>query len=526
MMHLGYFSLLLFCISTNMILGMYLTQNVSNTQTEKKTDYLWGWDSISFNETRDDSILLPLDIITPEELMRKKNTSFSEQQNPFGLDPNTITFCSGDAPSKFLFPGQESLTNPEKFSNSFDIFTGRSFTTNTPYNPEPRNLSISSSSSAQQSPLSSTKDIYDLMDLTKQTPDTDTEKFFNNEFQQTNSLSKQQIAERPKNPNYHSQQSIPQNFLTSSDKTELPVSSDNKYSTVFDRKYFSETKSSMPSDSDDDESSIVFEQKSDETKFMVHELLIKRKDNNCSTTDGQKIQRPRKKRKINVPSTALFTITCNHCSDKPQFQSPFKNSLLQNVKNHFNKKHPTITNKQTKNYIEKHLQKPKQLAKFSIDCPAKCGYIASSCRRSSLKANLFWHVLKSKEHQNIRNKYSKNSLAMHIDNNCKTILVVSEQKQLLSKFSIDCIESRCDHTVNSTRKSGLTNSLSKHLNFVEHQGNYKFSEIKTYVQRNYKQTPVPTLTIIKKIQKNTKNVPNNTNFTHMVQVQELEIENS
>ena len=374
MMNIGYFLLLLFCISTNMTYSMDdfmdLTQKTLNPQAQEETYNLLKHNFISSDETS----------------------------------------------SEFVFSELEDLAFSEKFSSSSDIFSGRAFTTNIPsypQQPDASNLSISSSSSRGQYPLlTASKNTNDFMDLTRQISDSDTEKFsvlypFKNidVLQQTRSLPRQQIEEQQESTNYHSQQpstesfetvlqqSIPQSLLAialqSSSKTESPMSSDVKDSTT------------------DDQETLILEQPSSK-------------------------QRPRKKRKINkdVPDSDYFSIACFFCSPKQPFKSRRKYDLIKMFKKHMEREHSNIIEEEAQTYIGKHLQKPELL--FLIYCPESgCGHIAHARERYFLKINLFRHIFKTKQHQCERKNHSKESLATYVENNCKQTLI-SAQEQLKS----------------------------------------------------------------------------------------------
>jgi len=73
MIHIGYLSLLLFCISTNMIHSMDFYQDELSPQ--KMAD-LWEWHSINSNTTENDPVLSSQKIVTLEELINPKNYTF------------------------------------------------------------------------------------------------------------------------------------------------------------------------------------------------------------------------------------------------------------------------------------------------------------------------------------------------------------------------------------------------------------------------------------------------------------------
>jgi len=152
MIYIIYFSLLLFCISTNMIRCMGLTQNSFNPQTQTEAYDPWGWNSTNSNETRDSSILSP-----------RKATPLQ------GLDLLQAQKITDDL--------WKCFTLPKKPSNSSDIFTNRTFTTNRSSNsqqqPDAKNLSISSPSRRRYSLSTASENTNNFMDLTQQTLDFD-----------------------------------------------------------------------------------------------------------------------------------------------------------------------------------------------------------------------------------------------------------------------------------------------------------------------------------------------------------------
>ncbi len=112
------------------------------------------------------------------------------------------------------------------------------------------------------------------------------------------------------------------------------------------------------------------------------------------------------------------------CPDQRQFQSLRKPNLINNFKRHLEKEHPNVTDEQTNVYIEKNLQKPELLVKFSIDCPkSECKHITHSVQKSHLRRNLCIHI--SSQHS--ENNYPKEFLTIYLKNN---YAFVSVKKQL------------------------------------------------------------------------------------------------
>jgi len=141
-------------------------------------------------------------------------------------------------------------------------------------------------------------------------------------------------------------------------------------------------------------------------------------EDNCKQTliPTQEQLKNTKKRKLDVPDNAYFTITCDHCSRKPQFQTLLKHNLIYNFKRHVKKEHPNIIEKQTKIYIKEHLQKPERLVRFSIHCPeSECKYIANTGLKSNLKISLSRHI--SRKHPENKDNYSIKSLATYVTEN-------------------------------------------------------------------------------------------------------------
>jgi len=189
MVHINYFLLLLFCISTNMVHGMIdsmdLTQSEFNLQIQEGTCDSWGRNSISSNETRGSSNFPQRKFFTLEELISQQNTPASFDDSP---------------------------------SESGNLWR--------------RGTSVQSS---------------DL--VTQQLFYLDAEEFFNSD----NMLAKQQTKEQQKNSNCHFQQPSAENFETEpqqsisqsllpidlqlSCRTESPMSSDVEDSTVFGQKF-------------------------------------------------------------------------------------------------------------------------------------------------------------------------------------------------------------------------------------------------------------------------------------------------
>jgi len=488
-MYIGYFLLLLFCISTNMTQSMDdfvdFTQNEPNLQIQEGTYDLWNWNSTSScNETRNSSMFSP------------QETTLLQ-----GLDLLQAQEITEDL--------WKYSTFSKKYSNSSDIFTGEVFTTNRSSNSEQQadasNLSISSPGREHCSlPSENTND---FMDLTQQIPDSDTEEFFNSEntvasLQQISSHSKQQ-----KNANYHSQQLFTESFKRVSQqffskqrprkkrKINKEYVPDNVYFTIdccycsskqqfkaqFKRdltRNFKRHLNSKHPDITKEETKTYIDQHLQKPEHLVKFLIscleprcqeilhshrkfyLKRYlfrhisdqhpknkndysresvatyvDNNCAkewvSSDKQlKNLKKRKVSKKDIFGNTYFTIICIHCFFTKQFKSSFKRNLIDSFTEHLNNQHPNITKEETKIYIDQYLQKPELLVKLSIHCPeSECQATFHGFRKLDLKISLFYHVLKNKKHQNKKQDYSKESLAMHVDNNCKQIFV-SAQEQL------------------------------------------------------------------------------------------------
>jgi len=252
------------------------------------------------------------------------------------------------------------------------------------------------------------------MDLTQQAPNFDAdEEFFNSEnmlesknidaLQQISSLSRQQI-----------QEPFTENLETMPQQSTLKTLSLRLLEIDAQSIKLGKTESLIPSD---DESSTVFDQKFDEQETLISKQSSSKKPSS-------------KKRKLHLPDSTYFTITCNHCSHKPQFHALFKFTLIRNFKRHSKNEHSNITDQETEIYIKNHLQEPEQRLNFSVRCPEpKCKHIVQVLGRNDLKRYLFNHLLKSKKHQSKRNNYSKESIATHVEDNYKQTLV-SAQEQL------------------------------------------------------------------------------------------------
>jgi len=414
MITIVYFSLLLFCISTNMLdcMGNFtaLAQSSLYTQAQEEPYDSWKWRSIDFNETGNNPILSSPEIVTPAGL-----DLLQEQKSDGSWEYSTI---DDETFSEFEFFDRESSTLLEKSSPS-DLFFGRTFTTNRlsySEQPDTSNSSISSSNVGQYSPSTASEITNDFMDLTQQDPDpdSDTEEFFNfenmvypfkniNALQRANSLSRQQIG-CSQEPSTESLETVPQQparqnpliiVLPSSKKTNSPIESDDGYSTVSDQ------------------------------EFDDQEALIPK-------------QPPRKKRKIyqkDVPDNAYFTITCSFCSHKPQLHALRKPDLISNFKRHSKNKHSNITDQETEIYINEHLQKTKLLVKFSVHCPElECKHTLHAHQMSNLKRNLFTHV--SRKHPKNKHNYSKKLLTTYLENNYEQTLVPAQEQLKNTKKTV------------------------------------------------------------------------------------------
>jgi len=328
MVHIGYFSLLLFCISTNMIQGMGFSQNAFNLQTEEKTGDLWGWNSTDSNETSNSSMLSPLEIITPKALDLLQTEAKTVNQWKW----NSIS--SDETSSELVFFGRNYFTSPKESSNSSDIFAEMSFTTNRSFNsqqdPGASYLSINSSSTTQQYPLpTASRNKNDLVDPPQQIPDSDivtgsdTEEFFNSEnipnpfknitFQQTSSLSSQQIG--------YSQQQSTESFETAPQPQQSIQQSRPLSSLEINRQSIElgKRKSPIPSDVEDS------------TTFNQNSLV----------SEQPSPRRLRRKIKINgknIPDNAYFIIICYFCSYQPEFYNPNRNTIIRNFERHMKKK--------------------------------------------------------------------------------------------------------------------------------------------------------------------------------------------
>jgi len=442
MVHIGYFSLLLFCISTNMIHSMEFDvskeiklesplQSPENPLPMTDFSYLttddkdlWGWDSanslkittskeidllqrqeeiynpskwnsINSSKTRESSILSWLDVISPEELD--------------------------------LLQAQEETYDP------WEWYSTNSNETRNNLVRSPRKITTQE----------------ELISQTRQIPDFDTEEFSSFEnmlypfknidgLQQTRSPSRQQID--------YSQQLSTESFETapqqpilkrlvlmlseidaqSSSKTESPMSSDVEDSTVSDQEF-------------DDQETLISEQP------------------------------PRKKLKINkknIPDDACFTIVCCFCYDKHELRSPRNQVIINNFKRHIKDEYPDKDEEETEIYIKEHLQKPRQPLQFSIRCPVTgCEYIAHVSRQSNLKRNLSNHIFKAKKHQKIRSDYPEKLLIEHISKNQKQEAV---SKQHNAYFTITCTYCFDNPMFSFRTKIYLISKFNEHMK-TEHQ---------------------------------------------------------
>jgi len=119
-----------------------------------------------------------------------------------------------------------------------------------------------------------------------------------------------------------------------------------------------------------------------------------------------------------------FTIICSFCPREPEFRNQVRHGLISSFKKHL-KKHPDITEEQTKIYIEKHLKKPKQPVEFSIRCP-ECGHTVYNCKRDELNRNLSRHI--SKTHPQNKDNYPKQLIAKHVKENLEQTPVPAKKK--------------------------------------------------------------------------------------------------
>jgi len=116
-----------------------------------------------------------------------------------------------------------------------------------------------------------------------------------------------------------------------------------------------------------------------------------------------------------------FTIACHHCPLKPQLQNSLRSNLITKFKRHLENCHSSMTEEQKKTYIEENLQKPELPVQFSINCPeSKCKHITRVLCRSNLKKNLFKHI--SARHPKNGDNYSKEFLVTYVKENCTTRL--------------------------------------------------------------------------------------------------------
>ncbi len=140
MIHVVYFVLLLFCISTNIIHGMDDVRNVFNLQIQKETENLW-WGE----DPRDSSMLASSAIVTPEQLISKKNTSVPLAQTEIG--GFSAMFPEQDGSFPFAFDSDDKFSELDFFDSEY--FADRE---------EPSSSFASSSSiSGQSSPQIATR---------------------------------------------------------------------------------------------------------------------------------------------------------------------------------------------------------------------------------------------------------------------------------------------------------------------------------------------------------------------------------
>ncbi len=128
---------------------------------------------------------------------------------------------------------------------------------------------------------------------------------------------------------------------------------------------------------------------------------------------------PRKKRRVNtkdVPDDAYFTITCTNCYEQPLFYARIKSTLIDNFKKqHLKKTHKEMNHDKIDIYIQDNLKEAKQIEIFSVGCPIpKCQYTVLTDSRANLKNILFRHVCKTEKHQNEKKNHTKESLAKYI----------------------------------------------------------------------------------------------------------------
>ena len=388
MVHIGYFSLLLFfCISTNMIHSMCDFMDFP----QKKPFDLWEQDYANSNNP----ILLPLNtIFSPQQLLTSPGDlpATSPEQDPFisslldspitPSDPfkKTDTFQQTSGPSRQQTEEQQKNSKIKINSDHSIETTSKIKKLLTTTISKKRTLRIKKGYRLTMGPLFGKK----LVSLSHKNPDcpivTVTEKKF---YTTTPSGSMTEFIDR------HTQsQSIPQSLLEgalrSLNKTESLMSSDDECSTF------------------DDQEPITLEQLFPE-------------------------QSPRKKRKINtkdIPNDARFTIICIYCYSKPKFRSINKDYLTSNFQQHSRKTHKNIAEDEINNYINEHLKEPKRLLKFSVNCPLPtCNHTAHTKKNYNLKENLWYHVLKAKEHRHEPRTWSKESLADYIEQNYTSELV-------------------------------------------------------------------------------------------------------
>ncbi len=507
MVHIYYFSLLLFCIPTNMILSMEYF-NTFKTERQKKTGNQWRWSSISSNSSNETDnnpypqpqFLMPLPpkIITPEELISQKNpyapfgnfcTTSLERQNYLPLPPATIPFY---------------FTLPKESSSSSDIFAGSSSTTNRssyPQQHQARNLSISSSSTTQQYPLqTANRNINDFMDLTQQTPDSDAEEFFNSDenievLQQTNNFLRQYI-ERP--TNYHFQQLSTESIDSQSielGKTKSPIPSDNEDNTVFDREF-------------DNQETLISEQTPRRKKRKINKNDVPDADFIANYYDEGDFMGPTQpvpnfdtkeffnpENMLNpFKNTDVFQQTSDPSSqqiEEPKntnyhSQQPPTESSETTLQQSISQSPPASSNKTEQPFSKKRPRKKRINKKEDFLDNACFTIICSFCPNQLKYQNLLENNImnKFKIHLRIKHpKVTKEETKIYIKKHL-------QKPELLLNFSIGCPE--CNKKILSSRATNMKRKLFSHISKKHSENqNYSKESVAAYAEENYTKVFVP-----------------------------------
>jgi len=432
MIHIGYFSLLLFCISTNMIHSMEFKQELpympSNVFTPNTSPYSqlsttrnsYPWNDNNFNKR---NLANPMDFggnPTLEELVNSAPSSSSrtppERLNLSFLDSTTI-------PSAFDCPPSTSINIYNQFlsSKADNPYQGGT-TQNTFFHPQPNrtydsyswnNNNFNKTNSANPMDFGGNPTLEELINLKTIPSDGFSITFPEQASPLLPSLDLITIFASSGNTCPHSQQQpkvIPKLYhMTPEELANSALSSSSRTITK-------KRKSALS----DDEDSAVFDRESDEQETFISKQGPKKR---------QYLDSPFKQLKIS--DDYFYIIKCT-CLKTQRAQS--LSALLSNHKNHLKnhpspKKHTKVpTPEKIGEYVRLNAQQPKKSLLYLIPCPKCNDHIScSTFSLSSLKNSLSTHL--SNQHKDLPGKLSNS----YIEKNVK--IVIAKKKLSLKEIN-------------------------------------------------------------------------------------------